>query len=126
MAWKKTPPEVAAAFEKARPADPRVEARKMFGYPAIFANGHLVGGTFEDRIMVRLPEDEVAALVKAKKAALFEPMKGRAMKGYVAIPAGDTGDPKKVERWLDRALAHTLTLPAKGAAPKRAKRPTGP
>jgi TfoX/Sxy family transcriptional regulator of competence genes len=119
VAWTKTPPEVSTAFERARPKDPRVEARQMFGFPAIFVNGNLVGGTFEDRIMVRLPEEECARLVKAGKASPFIVMKGREMKGYVSLPAEATRDPKKLAPWLDRALAHTLTLPAKGA-----KKPT--
>jgi TfoX/Sxy family transcriptional regulator of competence genes len=128
MAWKKTPPDIAAAFESARPKDPRVEARKMFGYPAIFANGNLVGGTFEDKVMVRLPEDECERLVNAKKASVFAPMAGRAMKGYVAVPSADARDPKKLAPWLGRALAHTLTLPAKGTAAARSLRraTTGP
>ncbi len=114
MAWKKTPPEVAVAFVAARPKDPRVEPRQMFGYPAIFVNGNLVGGTFEDRVMVRLPEDECARLIKAKKAEQFAPMAGRAMKGYVSVPSAATRDAKKLAPWLERALTHTLTLPAKG------------
>jgi TfoX/Sxy family transcriptional regulator of competence genes len=121
VAWKKTPPDVAAAFEKARPKDPRVEARKMFGFPAIFVNGNLVGGTFEDRIMVRLPEDEIERLIKAKKASAFEPMPGRAMKGYVGVPADATRDAKKLGPWLDRALAHTLTVGPKAGAKKKKK-----
>ena len=119
MAWKKTPPDVAAAFAAARPKDPRVEARQMFGFPAIFVNGNLVGGTFEDRVMVRLPEEECERLVRAKRASAFEPMAGRPMKGYVSLPPEVTGDQKKLGPWLDRALAHTLTLPAKGVKPKK-------
>ena len=121
MAWKKTPPDVVAAFTAARPRDPRLEARQMFGFPAIFVNGNLVGGTFEDRIMVRLADAEIAALVKTGKATPFEPMTGRAMKGYVTVPAADARDAKRLAPWLDRALAHTLTVPAKIA--KKATRP---
>ena len=91
----------------------------MFGFPAIFANGNLVGGTFEDKVMVRLPEAECDRLIKAKKASAFAPMAGRAMKGYVAVPSAETRDAKKLAPWLDRALAHTLTLPAKASAVKK-------
>lgn len=125
MAWKTTPPEVSAAFEGARPKDPRIQARQMFGFPAIFVNGNLVGGTFEDRVMVRLPEEECERLIKAKKAKPFEPMAGRAMKGYVSVPPDAARDAKRLAPWLGRALAHTLTVPPKGAtARKTTKRTT--
>ncbi len=116
VAWKKTPPEVAAAFEAARPKDPRVVTRPMFGYTAYFANGNMIGGTFQDGVMVRVTEGEAETLIRAKKALPFEPMVGRPMKGYVRVPPADVAKPRALAIWLDRALATTLTLPAKGAA----------
>ena len=113
MAWKKTPPEVVSAFEKARPKDPRVEARQMFGFPAIFVNGNLIGGTFEDRIMVRLSDSEIARLLEAGKATGFEPMKGRAMKGYVTVPASWLREPDAARTWITRSLEWSRELPAK-------------
>jgi len=115
VAWKKTPPEVLSAFEAARPKDPRVVTRPMFGYAAYFVNGNMIGGTFQDMIMVRVSEDDALSLVKAKKALPFEPMAGRPMRGYVTVPPADVARPKALAGWLDRALAQTLTLPAKGA-----------
>ena len=43
MQWKKTPPALAAVFDKAAPKDPRVVRKPMFGYPALFLNGKPMG-----------------------------------------------------------------------------------
>lgn len=96
--------------------DPRAAVgRREFVAPL----GARLGGTFEDRIMVRLPQNECDRLIKAKKASTFEPMPGRPMKAYVSVPAPDARDAKRLTPWLARALAHTLTLPAKDG-PKKA------
>lgn len=121
MPWKRTPPEVVAAFEAARPEDPRVVTRPMFGYIAYFVNGNMIGGTFQDGIMVRVDEAEGARLIAANKALPFEPMGGRQMKGYVKVPAAAIAKPKALAAWLERALAETLKLPAKGATRPKAK-----
>jgi hypothetical protein len=46
MPWKKSPPELIAAFEKVKPADPSVTSRPMFGYPALFLKGNMFAGTY--------------------------------------------------------------------------------
>ncbi len=116
MAWKKAPPELVATFEKAFPKANDAERRQMFGYPAGFVNGNLFGGIFQDRVMVRL--DPTTA---PKGAKPFEPMAGRAMKGYVEVPASAITSPAQLAKWLEAGRAHTATLPrkAKKAAPKR-------
>ena len=84
MAWKKSPPELIAAFEKAKPDDPGVQSRPMFGYPSVFWNGNHFAGTFQDKIVVRIGKDP--AFAPAKTAKPFEPMPGRAMTGYIVVP----------------------------------------
>jgi TfoX/Sxy family transcriptional regulator of competence genes len=74
MAWKKSPPELIAAFEKAKPPDPTVTSRPMFGYPALFLKGNMFAGTYQDKIVVRFGEDRTIAGAKAAKP--FEPMPG--------------------------------------------------
>src|SRR5439155_3377037 len=61
MAWKKSPPELIAAFEKAKPSGPSVTARPMFGYPALFLNGNMFAGTYQDKIIVRLGAERTIA-----------------------------------------------------------------
>ncbi|HEY6203367.1 MAG TPA: TfoX/Sxy family protein [Candidatus Limnocylindria bacterium] len=118
-AWKKTSPELLAAFDKAVPASPRVTRRPMFGYASAFVNGNMFAGTFQDSIVVRLAETDRAALLKLKGAAPFEPM-GHPMKEYVVVPASIVSKPKELGAWIERAHRHGLTLPAKTTAKKTA------
>lgn len=47
-AWKKTSPELVAAFDKALPASLGITRRPMFGYASAFVNGNWFAGTFQD------------------------------------------------------------------------------
>ena len=113
MAWKKSPPELIAAFEKAKPADPSVTSRPMFGYPALFLKGNMFAGTYQDKIVVRFGDGRTIADSKTAKA--FEPMPGRAMKEYVVVPDAIAKSPTKLRAWIDHAHKYAKTLPAKKA-----------
>jgi TfoX/Sxy family transcriptional regulator of competence genes len=113
MAWKKSPPELIAAFEKARPVDPTVTSRPMFGYPALFLKGNMFAGTYQDKIVVRFGADRTIA--GPKTARPFEPMPGRPMKEYVVVPDVVVKSPAKLRAWIDQAHAYAKTLPAKKA-----------
>lgn len=113
MAWKKSPPELIAAFEKSKPADPTVISRPMFGYPALFLNGNMFAGTYQDKIVVRFGEDRT--LAGAKTAKTFKPMPGRAMKEYVVVPEAVIKSPAKLRAWIDHAYDYAKALPAKKA-----------
>ena len=124
MAWKKSPAELVAAFERLVPAG-GVERRQMFGYPAAFVAGNMFAGLHEDRFVLRLDE---AGCAEAKRlgATDFEPMPGRAMKGWVVLPSRFLADDAQGSRWIDRAHRHVATMPAKKKkAPKRATRRGG-
>ena len=112
MQWKKTPPELAARFDKAAPTDPKVVRKPMFGYPAVFLNGNMFAGTFQDKVVARLPEAARARALKAG-AKQFEPMPGRPMKEYIVVPSADVAKPAALAKWLEQAHAHAKTLPAK-------------
>lgn len=120
MAWRKSPPALIAAFDAALPDDAHVERRKMFGYPAAFAHGHLFTGLHQETLMVRLGEAERAALGKLGGAP-FEPMPGRAMREYVVVPTAIVADRRALAAWLKRGLAYVGSLPAKRPAATRRK-----
>jgi TfoX/Sxy family transcriptional regulator of competence genes len=113
MAWKKSPPKLIAAFEKAKPKDPHVQSRPMFGYPALFVNGNMFAGTYQDKIVVRFGDERTTA--GAKTAKPFEPMPGRPMKEYVVVPEAIAKSPAKLREWVDQAHAYAKKLPAKKA-----------
>jgi TfoX/Sxy family transcriptional regulator of competence genes len=112
MQWKKTPPELAATFDKAAPKDPKVVRKPMFGYPALFLNGNMFAGTFQDKVVARLADDARARALKSG-AKHFEPMAGRPMKEYVVVPATDVAKPAALAKWIAQAHAYAATLPEK-------------
>ena len=112
MAWQKSPPELVERFGRVMDRFPEVERRQMFGYPAAFVGGNMVTGLHESNWVVRLPEDEMMNAIR-EGASPFEPMAGRPMKNFVAIPSDEVADEAAVERWVERAVAHGRTMPPK-------------
>jgi TfoX/Sxy family transcriptional regulator of competence genes len=85
----------------------------MFGNNAAFINGNMFMGLYGDDLFVRLSEDEGGELLDNKGASLFEPMKGRPMKGYFMIPRAWRNNQEKIQGWVNRSLAWTKKMPAK-------------
>jgi TfoX/Sxy family transcriptional regulator of competence genes len=113
--WSRSPQELIDRFEVDTAwllAEPGVERRKMFGYPACFANGHMFTGLHQDRWVVRLP-DEARAELAAAGGTPFEVMPRRPMREYLELPATLVSDPAAMRPWLERALANVRELPPK-------------
>jgi hypothetical protein len=118
-AFTKSPPQLIRQFEAAVGRFPELERRAMFGYPAVFLNGQMVSGLFADYWGIRLAEDARRELLATPGAGPFEPMPGRPMKEYVAIPPAIATDPDAVGPWLERAMDYVRTLPPKATNRKR-------
>jgi hypothetical protein len=110
--WHKAPADLVDRFTGAISALPGAQVRKMFGYPAGFANGHLFTGIFAASWFVRLPEDQRAELA-ALGATSLEPMPGRPMREYLVLPPSVASDAVVAEPWVTRALAYVQGLPPK-------------
>jgi hypothetical protein len=110
--WEKAPPELTERFTAAVADMPGAQVRKMFGYPAGFANGHMFTGIFASSWFVRLPDDQRADLAAAGGTA-FEPMPGRPMREYLVLPQSMAADAAAAEPWVARALAYVQQLPPK-------------
>lgn len=119
MAWQKSPPELIARFDRLVPQDPRVERRKMFGYPAAFVNGRLFAGLHQGDLVLKLPAADRALLQAHGHARAFEPMPGRAMGEFVAVHGDTLPEGPVMSAWMTRALEHVAALPAK--PPKRSR-----
>ena len=117
--FSKSPPELVAQFGQIVAALPMAEPRKMFGYPAAFANGQMFASLFGDSFILRLPEAEREAFIQQHKTHLFEPMPGRPMREYVVVPPPVLKSGKQFDVWLAKALAYAQSLPPKAAKPKR-------
>jgi TfoX/Sxy family transcriptional regulator of competence genes len=119
--WKKASPELVDRFHEAVAGIDGVEVRKMFGFPAAFIAGNMTAGLHQDTVMVRLPGAEREERI-AEGWSLFEPMPGRPMREYVALPPQVAADVAATRRWIERAAAHVRTLPPKAPkAPKKTK-----
>lgn len=118
--WKESSPELVARFEAALPRDPRITPRKMFGYPASFLSEGFFAGLFEERVVVRLPADVHAKTKALAKAASFDPMGGRPMKGWYVVPDAVAADGKKLGALLAELLPQLANHPEQPSAKKRA------
>ncbi len=111
--WRPSPPELIAVFDQLMESVPDAEQRKMFGYPAAFVNGNMFAGLHQENMVLRLKEADRDALLAVKGAAPFEPMPGRAMKEYIAVPETFLEQPAELRKWLARSFAYAGSLPAK-------------
>ena len=113
-------------FRALLPDAPGVSTRPMFGQLSGFVNGNMFLCLFGDRIAIKLPDDEAAELLRVSGAAPFEPMEGRPMRGYLALPEAWHQHPEQAAPWVDRSLAYVASLPAKEKKPatKKAVRKT--
>jgi TfoX/Sxy family transcriptional regulator of competence genes len=116
------PEAVVKQFHAAIEGLPEVELRKMFGYPCAFVHGQMLSGIFQDRIMLRLSDEDRARFLKLPGAKPFEPMPGRPMREYVELPSDVMKSPATVKRWIKRGLAYVETLPPKEKGSKHAAR----
>lgn len=110
---KPTKPALQKRFLATAAKVPGAETRSMFGqYGALIAD-RMFAGTFEDLVVMRLPEPERLLYMRAFGGRAFEPMPGRPMKEYVAAPADVLHDDATLLAWMKRAAAYTKTLPPK-------------
>ena len=92
------PEAVVNIFHTAIEGLPEVELRKMFGYPCAFVRGQMLTGVFQDRIMLRLSDEDRAKFLKLPGATPFAPMPGRVMREYVELPPD-------IMNWLSACIA---------------------
>ena len=120
MSMPKPSANSKALFESLVPDAQRVVVRPMFGNVAAFVNGNMFMGLFGDDLFVRLSEAERSELLAIEGASGFEPMKGRPMKEYVALPASWQDDATVTHLWVSRSLQWASQMPEK--KPKQRKR----
>lgn len=113
MEWKKAPTELVE-FISDKMKNVNCDFKKMFGYPAYFINGNMFVGVHGDKLFLRLSDSDMADIMKnCDDVTFFEPMPGRAMKGYVVLPKTLYSDNKLFKEWLDKSIKYVSSLPAK-------------
>jgi len=122
VAWRKSPPDLVRLFDRLLPERGAIERRKMFGYPAAFANGHLFAGLHQENLVLKLGEADRQVFEQKHGATPFEPMPGRKMGAFMVAPPALLADAKTLAPWLDKARAYVASLPAKEKKKPAAKR----
>jgi TfoX/Sxy family transcriptional regulator of competence genes len=111
--------EILTLFERQVPDRPNVECKMMFGARAAWVNGNMFMGTFEQDLVLRLPEDGREAL-QAAGGEPFTPM-GRPMREYVIVPRAMHADDASLASWVERSFDYVAAMPRKV---KKAKPPS--
>ncbi len=119
MAWTKSPQSLIDLFDKSVPSGASVSRRKMFGYPAAFANGNLFIGLHQNDFIMRLSEKDRARFSAEFGERTFEPMKGRPMREYVRLPEELLADARRRASWIKRSLRYAEAIAPKAKSPKR-------
>ncbi len=120
-AFTPAPEELVELFANATKDLPAAEPRKMFGYPAAFANGYMFAGLFQQDVFLRLSDADRANFRSEYRARLFEPMPGRPMRGYVLVPRYVLNSHMLLSAWLEKAMAYVQTLPPKASRARKTK-----
>jgi TfoX/Sxy family transcriptional regulator of competence genes len=112
-------------FECVTPGPPAVQ-RKMFGYPAVFVNGNMFMGLFQESMILRLPTGPREEILNIHNAKIFEPMAGRPMREYAGVPQPVLSDKKELTAWVAKAFEYGGSLKPKSPTAKPMKRLSKP
>jgi TfoX/Sxy family transcriptional regulator of competence genes len=103
---------VAGRVRKALAGSPGIVEKKMFGGIAFMVRGNMCCGVIGDRLMLRVgPKGYETALSRPHASAMD--FTGRSMKGLVYVEPAGFASPGDLNTWIGKAMAFTLSLPAK-------------
>ena len=119
MKWRKSPETLVQKFSEIVPQDPRVERRKMFGYPAAFVAGNLFMALHQEALILRLSDDDRESFLKIEGTSVFEPMPGRPMREYVVVPSRMVDRETSLAGWIRRSLDYATGIPSKNTARRK-------
>jgi len=124
MKFKKTPVELFD-FIGGAVRDFGCASKKMFGGIAYFVHGNMFTGAHQGELFLRLSQADQQSIMKEHdEVTPFEPMPGRRMSEYVAIPESVFSQPQMLRQWLDKSFAYASSLPAKSKrSPKKKSNP---
>ncbi|MDO8531347.1 MAG: TfoX/Sxy family protein [Dehalococcoidia bacterium] len=121
MKWQPAPSKMVRLFEVTMQSLPEAAKRKMFGYPAAFANGHMFAGLHQDSFVLRLSPSDCAAFLRLPDSKPFDPMPGRTMGDYVLVPQALLNAEGDILVWLEKTFAYAASLPPKKPKAKGAR-----
>lgn len=118
--WRRNSEAVVSLLETLLRQWPEAERRQMFGCPCAFLQGNMFLAAHEDRLILRLPEEERARLLGQPGIAPFV-ANGRRMREYVAVDLLRHEDVDELSDWANRAYRYAGALPPKARERKRGR-----
>jgi len=100
------------------PPDIDLEFLKMFGGLGIYARGRIFAIVTGDGLGLKLPDDAISEAVSGGGRFLAYEPGGSPTKQYVALPESARQNKTDFGKWVERSIAHVMTLPP----PKRRKK----
>lgn len=93
---------------------PGVMEGKMFGYPAYYLNGKMVGCVYEDGVGLKVPEKMAKKLLDNAHITHFQPLGRRKMREWIQINHADPKDYLLDESIFEASVSYLRTLTEKG------------
>ena len=106
-----------ALYDNLIATNPEIE-RKGDANPYTSLNGNKFTLLHQNRLAIRLPEDEREKFLKKYKTSLFEAY-GAVMREYVAVPDSLLGKTKELKKYLDLSYEYAKTLKPKPTRKQR-------
>jgi TfoX N-terminal domain len=105
--------ELAERIRKLVGDEPGLSEQKMFGGLAFMIGGNMaIAASGQGGILVRADPEESDAIVAATTARPME-MRGREMRGWMRVDAGDVSSDADLARWVDVGSTYARSLPPK-------------
>lgn len=86
--------------------------KPMFGSAGFMLRGNLLAGARAERVMFRVPKEKQDELLRKPGASPLL-MRGKPCAGYIQVSAKELATDAKLQYWLDLAISHNTSLPAK-------------
>jgi TfoX/Sxy family transcriptional regulator of competence genes len=97
-----------------------VEEKKMFGGIAFMIRGHMSCGLIGSTLMVRVEEDEQAALLGQPHVRPMD-FTGRPLKGFLYVDPPAVASGPGLKKWVARGIAFAENRPRKAKKRKTAR-----
>ncbi len=91
-----------------------IDERKMFGGLSFLVGGQMaVAASGHGGLLARVDPDDADMLVNSTSATPME-MNGRAIRGWLMVPADHVADDAVLRIWVERSVEFARALPPKG------------
>ena len=99
-----------------------VDEKPMFGGLTFMVGGNMCCGVNRDDLIIRLDAGTAVEDLHSPQVRAWDFMK-RPMRGIFAVSAAGSATQKTVDRWVELALRHALSLPPRPKSGVKRRRP---